>query len=75
MITKVANKNYRKIPQWRIENPECKEPENEKYTYCINMMRNSLGDFEDEQVKLDKKIMKNIAKEALLDKTPDAIEL
>lgn len=68
MITKVANKNYRKIPKWREQNPECQEPENEKYSFCINMMRNSLGDLGDEQIKLDDKIIKNIAKLVVVDK-------
>jgi len=68
MITKVAHKNYRKIPKWREQNPECQEPENEKYSFCINMMRNSLGDLGDEQVRLDEKIIKNIAKLVVVDK-------
>ena len=68
MITKVANKNYRKIPKWREQHPECQEPENEKYDYCIKMMRNSLGEIGDEQIKLDDKIIKNIAKLVIVDK-------
>lgn len=69
MITRVANKNYRTIPQWREEHPDCKDPENQQYDFCINMMRNSLGDLGDEQVRLDNKIIKNIAKEVLVQKT------
>jgi hypothetical protein len=68
MITQVASKNYKKIPEWRSENPECKEPENEKYDFCIKLMRNSLGELGEEQVKLDEKIIKNIAKEVTVDK-------
>jgi hypothetical protein len=69
MITRVANKNYRTIPQWREEHPDCKDPENQQYDFCIDMMRNSLGDLGDEQARLDNKIIKNIAKEVLVDKT------
>jgi len=69
MITKVAKKNYRQIPKWREQNPECQNPENEKYDFCINMMRNSLGELGDEQIKLDDKIMKNIAKVVVVDKS------
>jgi hypothetical protein len=69
MITKIADKNYRKIPEWRRENPDCREPENQQYDFCINLMRNSLGDLGDEQIKLDNKIIKNIAKQVLVDKT------
>jgi hypothetical protein len=42
MITKVASKNYRTIPQWREEHPDCKDPENQQYDFCIDMMRNSI---------------------------------
>jgi len=55
VITKVASKNYKTIPKWRAAHPECQEPENEKYDFCINMMRNSLGDLGDEQTRLDEK--------------------
>jgi hypothetical protein len=68
MITKVAKKNLKQIPVWREQNPECKEPENEKYDFCIKMMRNSLGEIGDEQIKLDEKIIKNIAKQVMVDK-------
>jgi len=68
MITKVAKKNLKQIPVWREQNPECKEPENEKYDFCIKMMRNSLGEIGDEQIKLDDKIIKNIAKQVMVDK-------
>ena len=69
MITKIADKNYRKIPEWRREHPACQEPEHQQYDFCINLMRNSLGDLGDEQIKLDNKIVKNIAKQVLVDKT------
>jgi hypothetical protein len=66
MITKVATKNYKKIPEWREENPDCQDAENQKYDFCITMMRNSLGDIGDEQTRLDEKIVKNIAKQVTL---------
>jgi sarcosine oxidase delta subunit len=68
MITKIAKKNLKQIPVWREQNPECKEPENEKYDFCIKIMRNSLGEIGDEQIKLDEKIIKNIAKQVIVDK-------
>jgi hypothetical protein len=67
VIAKVADKNYRKIPEWREENPECKEVASEKYEFCIDMMRNSLGGLEDDQIKLDNKIIKAVAKEVYVD--------
>ena len=68
MINKIANLNYKKIPEWRIENPECKEPDNYKYNFCIKMMRNSLGELEEEQDRLDNKIIKSISKQVFVDK-------
>jgi hypothetical protein len=73
MITCVANKNYRSIPKWRAANPECQEPENDKYDLCITMMRNALGDLGDEQTKLDNKIIKNIAKQVIVDKNTTTV--
>ena len=69
MITTIAKKNFKQIPIWREQNPECKEPENEKYDFCIRLMRNSLGEIGEEQIKLDEKIIKNIAKHVIVDKT------
>lgn len=69
MITKIANKSYRSIPRWREEYPECKDPENNKYDFCIKMMRNVLGEIGDEQLKLDDKVIKNIAKQVIVDKS------
>jgi frataxin-like iron-binding protein CyaY len=69
MITKIANKSYRSIPRWREEYPECKDPENNKYDFCIKMMRNVLGEIGEEQIKLDDKVIKNIAKQVIVDKS------
>jgi hypothetical protein len=68
MITKIANKSYKSIIRWREEYPECKDPENDKYDFCIKMMRNTLGEIGDEQLKLDDKVIKNIAKLVIVDK-------
>ena len=68
MITTVASKNYRKIPEWRERNPDCKDPENQQYDFCIKMMRNSLGELGDDQTRLEEKIIKNIAKQVAIDK-------
>jgi len=69
MIGQIANKNYRKIPEWREQNPECQNTETQQYEFCIQMMRNSLGEIGEEQDKLDEKIIKNIAKQVVVDKT------
>ena len=67
-ISLVAKKNYGKTIEWREHNPECLEIGSEKYDFCFNMMRNVLGDFEEEQIKLDNKVIKNLAKEVMLDR-------
>jgi hypothetical protein len=67
VIAKVADKNYRKIPEWRQENPECKEVASQKYEFCIDMMRNSLGGLEEDQIKMDNKIIKAVAKEVYVE--------
>jgi len=67
-ISHVSKKNYGKILEWREHNPECMEIGSNKYDFCFNMMRNVLGDFEDEQIKLDNRVIKNIAKEVVIDR-------
>ena len=67
-IAMVAKKNYGKTIEWREHNPECLEVGSPKYDFCFKMMRNVLGDFEDVQVKLDNKIIKNLAKEVVVDR-------
>ena len=67
-ITAVARKNYGKIPEWREHNPECLEIGSDKYDFCFKMMRNVLGDLDDEQIRLDNKIIKNLAKQIMVSK-------
>lgn len=71
MVTSVAKKSYKTIPKWREENPECQDPENDKYSFCINMMRNTLGELDEtQQTKIDDKVIKNVAKLVVVDKNP-----
>ena len=67
-IAMVAKKNYGKTMEWRECNPECLEVGSPKYDFCFKMMRNVLGDFEDIQFKMDNKIIKNLAKEVMVDR-------
>ena len=68
VIGKVASKNYRKIPEWRKQNPECNIIEDTKYEFCIQLMRNSIGDLDEKQEKMNDKIVKNIAKNVFVNK-------
>ena len=54
--------NYRTVPKWKNAHPDCEEADSRDYNFCYNMMRLILGDLEDEQVKLDNKIIKTMAK-------------
>jgi hypothetical protein len=68
IIGQVAKENMRKIPEWREQNPECQDMHNTKYEYCMKLMRNSLGELDEKQDKMDEKIIKNIAKQVTIDK-------
>jgi hypothetical protein len=67
-VEQVANKNYKKIPEWCEKNPECRDMYHEKYEYCMQMMRHSLGDLDEKQDKLYDKVIKNIARQVTVDK-------
>lgn len=69
MITSVAKKNYNKIPEWMEQNPECEDMENQKYDFCFYMMRHAIGEMGEEQVKIDEKVLRNVAKEVIINKT------
>ena len=54
--------NCRTVPKWKIAHPDCEEVDSRDYNFCYNMMRLILGDLEEEQVKLDNKIIKTLSK-------------
>jgi hypothetical protein len=68
MITIVAKQNYSSLPLWREQHPECNNYDHPRYNLCIDMMRNILGDVGTDQIKLDNKVIKNIAKHISIDK-------
>ena len=68
VIRRIADKNLSKIPEWRDQHPECENNEHAQYDFYINLFRNSLGDIGDEQIRLDTKIIKHIAKLVMIDK-------
>ena len=68
MITIVAKQNYTKLPLWKQQCPESDNWQHPKYNFYVDMMRNVLGDVGDEQVKLDRKIIKNISSHILIEK-------
>ena len=64
----VAKRNYATIPLWRETYPECQNWNDPKYDFCVDMMRNILGDIGEKQTRLDNKVIKNLSKHIVVDK-------
>ena len=69
ILSRISMNNYRTVPVWRTAHPDCEVMESRNYEFCYKMMRAILGDVEDEQIKLDNKIIKTMAKELFVNKT------
>jgi hypothetical protein len=69
VIKQLARKNLKVLPEWQAENPEYRyldTPENKQF---MEISMSSLGsEYEDEQEKMDEKIIRNVLKEVVLDK-------
>jgi len=69
MIKHVAHKNQRQINEWRQENPEHKNPESVKCDKYLAIVNQSMGgSTADDDENNYNKIIKNIAKEVIIDK-------
>ena len=68
MIKIVGNNNMTALPVWREKNPECQISEHPQYEFCIDMMRNILGDVGEDQKKLENKVIKNLSRHLLVNK-------
>jgi hypothetical protein len=68
MITIVGKQNYNVVPLWRKQHPNCNLSDHPNYNFCMDMMRNIIGDVGIEQARLDSKVIKNISKQILIDK-------
>ena len=68
MISVIAKQNYATIPLWRNEHPESEDMNNPMYNFNIDILKNVLGDVGDDQIKLDKKVIKNLSKHIAIDK-------
>jgi hypothetical protein len=69
ILNRISMNNYRTIPEWKNAHPECQVVASQTYDFCYNMMQSLLGDVEDEQLKLDNKIIKTMAKTLYVNKT------
>jgi len=69
VIKQLARKNLKVLPEWQEKNPEYRyldTPENKQF---MEISMSSLGsEYEDEQEKMDDKIIRNVLKEVVLDK-------
>jgi len=69
VIKQLARKNLKVLPEWQAENPEYRyldTPENKQF---MEISISSLGsEYQDEQEKMDDKIIRNVLKEVVLDK-------
>lgn len=68
-IKQVANQNIRQIPIWTNEYPECKNPTSKKNDQYLKIVSNAMsGISSEEQTKNVTQIIKNVAKEVVIDK-------
>jgi hypothetical protein len=69
-LDQIARKNLKLLPEWQAKHPDFRyldTPENEEF---MKISLSSLGaEHEEEQAKLDKKILKNVLKEVVLEKS------
>ena len=69
VLKQIARKNLKMLPEWQEKNPDFRyldTPENEQF---MKISISSLGsEYEDEQEKMDDKIIRNVLKEVVLEK-------
>ena len=70
VIKQIANKNIKKIYEWKDKYPDCKYSESKKNDQYSRIIIESMGarTIEEDQL-LYEKIIKNIAKETVIDKS------
>jgi hypothetical protein len=68
ILNRISMNNYRTVPEWKNAHPECEVVASRTYDFCYSMMQSLLGDVEDEQLKLDNKIIKTMAKTLYVNK-------
>ena len=66
MIGCVAQRNCATVPLWREKHPESQQINHPQYEFCINMMKNILGDIGSQQTRLDNKVIRNLSKHIIV---------
>jgi len=68
-VKKVSYKNVLQIPAWQKENPGCEYSNHKKNDEYLQIVNESMGAFtEEENAKNINKIIKNVAKEVIIEK-------
>jgi len=69
VLKQIARKNLRMLPEWQEQNPEFRKldtPENQQF---MQISLSSLGsEYEEEQDKMEEKILRNVLKEVVIEK-------
>jgi len=69
VIKQLARKNLKILPEWQAENPDFRYLDTPQNKQFMQISLSSLGsEFDDEQEKMDEKIIRNVLKEVVLDK-------
>jgi len=69
-IKKIASKNIKKIAEWVQQYPDCREPNSRKNDLYLQIVSNSMfGGSDEETEKNLNGVIKNIAKEVVIDKS------
>uniref|UniRef100_A0A6C0J1S7 C2H2-type domain-containing protein n=1 Tax=viral metagenome TaxID=1070528 RepID=A0A6C0J1S7_9ZZZZ len=68
ILSSVSMTNYRTVPVWRNAHPDSEVMDSRTHNFCYKMMRAILGDAEDEQIRLDNKIIKTMSKDLFVSK-------
>ena len=70
VIKGIEDKNIKQLPQWRAENPTHEDTETKKHMEYVHILIESMGGtpIEDDNKRLEK-IIRNIAKEVVIDKS------
>jgi hypothetical protein len=68
-INYIANENIKQIPEWVNKNPQANDYESKKHIEYIKILSESLGGCESETIQRNyQRIIKNVAKEVVIDK-------
>jgi len=68
-IKRIANKNIKQIPEWQKEHPQSQDTTSKKHEEYMKIVGESMGGLNvEEDEKNYNKIIKNVAKEVMIDK-------